>query len=106
VALRFLPGVYKRARVAGAGSELASELDAILRRWPLSGVLADLDGAPTVVPEFGGHPGLQLLYAERLLRTSRPGWVPAGGPAREWAERVYSEAGRSLPVLLREEARA
>jgi hypothetical protein len=101
VTLRLLPSVYRRALTRDG--PLAEELAAVLRRWPLSGVLADLDGGPVTPPEFGGHPGLQLLYAERLAATGRPGWVPAAGPAREWAERVYHERGRPVPVPPRTE---
>ncbi len=94
--LRFLPGVRVRARTSGRVA-LVADIDAVLRRWPLSGVLADLDGGPETTLDFGGHAGLQLDYAERLARNPRPGWVPAGGPAREWAERVFHERGRPLP---------
>lgn len=97
VTLRFLPVVYRRARARSAESELAVALDRLLRAWPLSGVLADLDGAPTTPPDFDGHPGLQLLYAERLVVTPRAGWVPHAGPARARAERVFAECGRPLP---------
>ncbi|HVK14153.1 MAG TPA: hypothetical protein VM597_35760 [Gemmataceae bacterium] len=105
VTLRLLPGVYRRARAGDASGDLVAALDRVLRRWPLSGVLADLDGEPTTPPDFGGHPGLQLLYAERLAHTGRPGWVPADGPARQWAERVFSEVGRPLPAPLNEGTR-
>jgi hypothetical protein len=103
VTLRFLPGVYRRARARHADGALAASLDRLLRAWPLSGVLADLDGAPTVAPQFD-HAGLQLLYAERLARTRRAGWVPADGAAREWAERVFAERGLALPEPLKEAA--
>lgn len=93
--LRLLPGVYRRA-VASDGP-VAVELETVLRRWPLTGVLADLDGGPTSPPEFGGHRGLQLLYAERLLLAPRAGWVPPAGPAREVAERVFAGRNRPLP---------
>ncbi len=98
VCLRFLPAVLRRARARHAEGEPAASLDRLLRTWPLSGVIADLDGELTTPPDFGGHPGLQLLYAERLVATGRPGWVPTGGPAREWAERVFAERGRPLPA--------
>ena len=96
--LRFLPGVYRRANTRADLAPLATALESVLRRWPLSGVLADLDGEPTTVPDFDAHFGLQLLYAERLLKTSQPGWIPESGTAREWAERVFRERGRSLPA--------
>jgi hypothetical protein len=98
VTLRFLPAVYRRARLRGADDPLAIELADRLRHWPLSGVLADLPRAPAISLDFGGHPGLQLLYAERLADHENPAWVPAAGPAREWAERVFAERGRPLPV--------
>lgn len=96
--LRFLPSVLRRAGALSHATSLAEELERILRRRPLSGVLADLDGEPTVAPEFAGHPGLELLYAERLVKTGRAGWVPQAGTAREWVERVFTERGRPLPV--------
>jgi MoxR-vWA-beta-propeller ternary system domain bpX4 len=103
VALRFLPAVYRRSRLREPEIGLTAELDGLLRRWPLSGVLADLDGEPATPPEFGGHCGLQLLYAERLVATGRPGWVPKSGPAREWVERVYQERGKPMPAPLPKE---
>jgi hypothetical protein len=106
VTLRFLPAVYRRAKVRSGTEPLAATVEMLLRAWPLSGVLADLDGGPSTPPAFGGHPGLRLLYAERLLATGRAGWVPADGPAREWVERVYSERGKPLPAVPKEEARA
>jgi hypothetical protein len=60
-------------------------------------VLADLEGAPTTAPEFG-HPGLQLLYAERLATTRRAGWVPTAGVGREWVERVFALRGVPVPL--------
>jgi hypothetical protein len=103
VTLRFLPAVLRRARARQAESGLVKALDRILRAWPLSGVLADLDGTPTATLDFGGHPGLQLLYAERLAATDRVGWLPPPGPAREWVERVYHERGIPIPALVLEE---
>lgn len=102
VTLRFLPAVHRRAKLRAAGP-LAAAVEALLRTWPLSGVLADLDGEPTTPPEFDGHPGLHLLYAERLVGTGRAGWVPAGGPAREWVERVCSERGKPVPAPPKED---
>lgn len=96
VALRFLPSVYRRARATAPG--LADELAVALRRWPLSGVSADLDGGPAAVPTFAGHPGLQLLYAERLAAAPGPGWVPPPGPARDRAERAFAERNLTLPA--------
>jgi len=99
VTLRLLPAVHRRAVLREPGAGLAAAIAAVLRAWPLSGVLADLDGESTTPPDFDGHAGLQLLYAERLLLTARPGWVPKSGAAREWAERVFAERGRLLPAV-------
>lgn len=99
VTLRFLPVVYRRARARITDGEPTTALDRLLRAWPLSGVLADLDGEPTTPPDFDGHPGLQLLYAERLVATGRVGWVPKAGPARAHVERVFAERGRPLPEV-------
>ena len=100
VVLRFMPAVYRRAQVRAPDDALATELARLLRAWPLSGVLADLGGAPTAPLDFGGHPGLQLLYAERLVATPRLNWMPVDGPARAWAERIFAERGAQIPVEL------
>ena len=99
LSLRFLPTVYRRAAARESGVALAAELESVLRRWPLSGALANLDGNPTTAPDFEGHPGLQLLYAERIVKSAQPGWIPTDGLAREWAERVFHERGRTFPAL-------
>jgi hypothetical protein len=98
VTLRFLTAVYRRARLRDPESEHTRELETLLRAWPLSGVLADLEQPPTTPTDFHGHTGLQLLFAERLFTTGRPSWVPESGEAREWAERVYLERGKPLPA--------
>jgi hypothetical protein len=97
VILRFLPTVYRRAAARANDDPLGAELATILRRWPLSGVLADLPGAPAGGLEFGGHPGLQLLYAERLIDHEQAGWLPTAGPARERVDLVYRGRGRPVP---------
>ncbi len=98
VALRLLPDVWRRA----AGSGLAAELEAVLRAWPLSGVRADLAGSPTTPPDFRGHRGLQLLYAERLALAPRAGWMPPEGAARELAGRVFAARRGPIPDPLPE----
>jgi hypothetical protein len=95
--LRFLPAVYRRSKSQNPDGKLTLELDRILRMWPLSGVLACLDGKPASPLDFAGHPGLQLLYAERLVGTGQPGWVPESETARGWSERVFQERGKPLP---------
>ena len=87
VALRFLPQVRRRARGVDPADPLASGLADLLRRWPLSGVLDDLDDGPESPPDLGGHRGLMLLYAERLARRDRPAWRPSA-EAGGYVERV------------------
>jgi len=103
ITLRFLPAVYRRAKLQQPEGALTIELDRILRMWPLSGVLANLDGKPSTKLDFEGHPGLQLLYAERLIETCQPGWVPTSEPARSWVERVFRERGKPIPAYVPEE---
>lgn len=98
VILRLLPAVYRRVRTRGPDEPLVAELEAIARRWPLSGVLLDLEGPPVTSPDFAGHPGLQLLYAERFVENPRGEWLPPEGPGREWVERICVERGRPVPA--------
>jgi hypothetical protein len=92
VVLRLLPQIHRRARAASPRDPLTLRLEELLRGWPLSGVLADIDEPPLMTVELGGHPGLLLLYAERLARKPRPGWR-VEGPARDWIDLVFSERG-------------
>lgn len=103
--LWLLPAVLRRARLRGDADPLAGEVEAVLRAWPLSGVLADLDGWPAKPPDFAGHPGLQSLYAERLADHPRAGWVPPPGPARDRVDRAFAERGRPVPLPPPEDAR-
>jgi hypothetical protein len=96
--LRFLPPVFRRAKAQDAEGTLAQELERFLRTWPLSGVLADLDGEPIAPADGAAHMGLQVLYAERFAATRHPGWLPPAGPSREWVERVFAERRLSVPA--------
>jgi hypothetical protein len=95
--LRYLPAVYRRARAMRPDDELAAALANLLRRWPLSGVLADIDDGPLTATEFG-HPGLCLLYAERLARHEKAAWFPIGRGI-EAVELVWHDLGRDTSVL-------
>jgi hypothetical protein len=95
--LRFLPPVLRRARGLDVGDSLTVWLTRLLQQTPLSGVLSDLEEGPSAPVELGGHPGLLLLYAERLADNVRPAWVPAEGPARPYIEMVFAERGLVLP---------
>ena len=79
VCARLLPDVYRRALASGA--PLAAELEAVLRRWPLAGVLADLDGAPIV------RARLRALRAPVALRRA---------PEPRAAGRVAAAAGAGV----------
>ena len=91
--LRFLAQVLRRARGLDADDPLASILSQTLRAWPLSGALADLAEPPTSPPDFGGHPGLGMLYAERLVRRGRESWYPGGGTTAEYLDLARWAAG-------------
>lgn len=90
--LRLLPQVHRRARAHNPADKLTMLLADVLRRWPLSGVLADVDEEPHTPPDFAGHHGLWLLYVERLAQHERAAWVPEG-PGLEYWELVRHTAG-------------
>jgi hypothetical protein len=94
--LRFLPQVYRRARGVAAADVLTGLLAQVLRQWPLTGVLADISEGPLTPLETLEHPGLWLLYAERLAEDPRPAWVPSG-PMSEMVELVFAERGLRVP---------
>lgn len=98
--LQYLPLIYQRARILAPADSLPELLADLLRRWPLSGVLADVSDAPTCDLEFGGHPGLRLLYAERLATHFKPAWIPHG-PGAEFLDLVWTEMGKDLALLRR-----
>jgi hypothetical protein len=102
--LRYLPQIYRRARAHAPTDQLTVLLASVLRQWPLSGVLADVEEAPMTPLDFGGHDGLMLLYAERLARHKKPAWVPAGRPLEyvEWVSPDLANQGATPPVFLDE----
>lgn len=99
VLLRYLPLVERRARALDPSDTLSRRLVEVLRAWPLSGVLADLVETPLTAPNFDGHRGLLMLYAERLSAHEKPSWLPTEAH-REVVELVYAALGRSLPETL------
>jgi hypothetical protein len=93
--LHYLPQILKRARGLDPSDPLISFLEGVLRQWPLSGVLSDVADAPIASLDFGGHPGLLLLYAERLAAHDRPAWRPVQpGPGWEYFELVNDQRSR------------
>ena len=76
--LRYLSQIHRRAFALGPEDRLTNRLAELLRQWPLSGVLSTVLEAPQGDLEFGGHKGLLLLYAERLLVNEKPAWIPSG----------------------------
>jgi len=98
LALQYLDSIYQRARVLYPADRMTTLLADILRHWPLSGVLADLPDGPAGDLDFGGHPGLLLLYAERLAANFKPAWIPRGLGA-PYLELVWTELGKD-PALL------
>jgi hypothetical protein len=94
--LRYLPQLVKRASGLDPTDPLAEFLADVLRRWPLTGALSDIEDAPLAPAEFGGHPGLLLLYAERLTAHDRPTWRPGPtSPAYDYYQLVSSSSARS-----------
>jgi hypothetical protein len=97
--LRFASQVHRRAWRVDATDTLTKRLEQLLRRYPLSGVLSDIEEGPLTPLHLDGHAGLQLLYAERLADNMRPAWVPEG-PAFAHVELVFAERGLQVPVPL------
>jgi hypothetical protein len=91
--LRYLPQLHRRARAMAPDDPLTERLATLLRQWPLSGVLADLAEPPLTDLDFDGHPGLMLLYAERLADNHRRAWTPEGRTL-EFADWVFQEQGK------------
>ena len=89
---RYMPQLHRRSRALSKDDILTRRLEEVLCQWPLSGVLSDITTAPVGDLEFGGHPGLQLLYAERFGRHPRPEWQPPGRTG-EYVELVCPEYG-------------
>jgi hypothetical protein len=81
--------VHRRAKALNPTDALVRALEFTLRRWPLSGVLCEIDDAPVL--ELPEHAGLLLLYAERLRAHHKPAWIPSG-TAREYCELVGGRA--------------
>lgn len=100
--LRYVPHIYKRAHRLNREDVLVRRLDEVMRRWPLSGVLAPLNEPPLTDLDFEGHRGLLLLYAERLADNFKAGWTPRGDAAA-YVELVWSELGRDAAALGLEE---
>ena len=97
--LRFLVSVRRRATLRGPADPLAIWCESFLRAWPLSGVSMHCRDGPPTPPTFDGHPGLAMLYAERLSAHPEPAWVPPAGGVADAVERAFGELGRVVPVL-------
>jgi hypothetical protein len=98
LALRYVPGLYRRARALGPDDPLASLLAEVMRRCPLSGVLQGLDPGPPEPPDLGSHPGVWMLYAERFATHRHEAWRPADA-GREYVELVLAEWDRDREPL-------
>jgi hypothetical protein len=97
LALRYVVTVHRRVKAQNSDDVLVKSLAETLRRWPLTGVLSDVAEPPTGDLTFGGHRGLELLYAERLAGYYRPSWLPAEGRRRETVEMIFRQQGRPWP---------
>jgi hypothetical protein len=98
LALRFLPALLRRAEALQQEDVLPLALQRVLRQWPLSGVLSDIAEPPLTSVDFGTHPGLNFLYAERLAKHERPGWLPQGR-GMQYVELVWEQLGKDVSVL-------
>ena len=96
--LRYVVTVYRRVHAQNAEDALAARLAEVFRRCPLTGALSDVGEGPTGDLTFGGHAGLELLYAERLVTNYRPAWLPPPGRARERVELVFQQVGKPMPL--------
>jgi MoxR-vWA-beta-propeller ternary system domain bpX4 len=96
--LRFLCQVYQRSRAVDPADPLTTGLATLLRQWPLTGVLSGVTEPPLTPPDFG-HPGLQMLYAERLAENEKPAWLPPAS-GLEYVELVWTELGRDPQALI------
>ncbi|MGE3804124.1 MAG: hypothetical protein AB7K24_05560 [Gemmataceae bacterium] len=96
---RYLPVLHRRAAALAPEDPLTLRLTDVLRQWPLSGVRADVGEAPTTPPDFDGHRGLQLCYAERWAENEKHAWLPAGA-AFEFLPLVYHLLDRPLPAAV------
>jgi hypothetical protein len=92
--LRYAPQLLRRARAIAPGDILSAQLESNLRRWPLSGVLAEISEPPVTPPDFD-HEGLALLYAERLADHDRSTWAPTGA-GLELLQRVRAERAATI----------
>ena len=95
--LRYAVTVHRRAKAQNPEDVLTRGLAETLRRYPLTGVLADVTDGPTGDLRFGSHRGLELLYAERLAGHFREGWLPPDGRTREAVELVFRQHGKAWP---------
>lgn len=73
---RYLPIVYRRSAAIGRYDVLRRQIALELRKWPFSGVLANLLDPPLGSLEFGGHQGLAIAYAERFIEHHNEAWRP------------------------------
>jgi hypothetical protein len=97
--LRYLPQVHRRARALFPADLLPRLLARILREWPLSGVLSEVEEGPLSPLDFQGHSGLWMRYAERLARHEKPAWFPTG-PGMDYVDLIWREMGRQTPQSL------
>ena len=76
--LRFLPQIYLRANARSPTDVLSTQLESLMRHWPLSGVLSSVAEEPVTSPQFDEHHGLLMLYAERWRQNPKPLWRGSG----------------------------
>ena len=95
IVFRYLPHLLRRARASRPDDPLVVMLTQVLRQWPLSGVLADIDEAPSTKPEFPDHHGLLMLYSERWILRQDEAWK-GGGATGEYIEWALEDVKRAV----------
>lgn len=97
LSFRFLPRVLSLAQRRKSATMVMKSVAGVLASFPYSGVLADLDEPPLVVPEFK-VPALQMRYAERWCVHPKASWLPTG-KGYEYVEYVWADLGRDSHEL-------
>lgn len=99
--LRHLTVVHHRAKALYPDDRLVPLVETVLRQWPLSGVLADMDEGLSTRLDFANHSGL-LLYAERFCHHLKSAWQPEG-KGLEYVELVQHSLTPSQPEKIARE---
>ena len=97
--LRYLPGLYTRARAVSRDDALVAALGELAARWPLSGV-----GIPGVAPSLATGPIATVVRSSGALRQLLADRVLAAGDSElaeiPWVREAIDESVGAFPELL------